>query len=468
MKDRRNSFLPLLILLGSLVLPTWATASAADQETALGGEIGFLAGVLLADDDLAGETGALEMTLGARGGSVFTSRLIWFADGLFSNVSTKSSLGDARLYYGRTGLEWLFVKTQRSSWFVNGAFGWLKVDYVNGTVEDFHRPLISAGFGQRYPVGGRKHLRWELRADMTVDNHPGLGGATMHQGLALVGLIWGPSGRSAAHRDEDGDGVRNSRDHCPLTPTGATVDRHGCPLDSDDDGVPDGIDYCAMTQIGQMVNESGCPRDTDGDRIFDGSDACPNTAEGLAVDEWGCALDRDRDGVPDGLDHCPQTALGVGVDGQGCPVDSDGDGVSDGLDQCPGTPEQTYVDSNGCTASPFLWVPERRTLIVWLQFETNSADLDDAARALLDEVLPVVSESSYRFEIGGHIDPEVGESDSDRLSLKRAETVRDYLAENGIALHRLETQGYGTTEPLAETVPVQQYGGGRIELKRID
>ena len=468
MKESRYSILPLLVLLATLALPAGGAARASDSPTALGGEIGVLAGILLSDDDLAGESGNLEFAIGARGGSQFSSRLTWFADGLFSNVSTKSRLGDARQYYGRTGLEWQFIKNRSSSWFVNGAFGWLLVDYEYGTVEDFHRPLISAGFGQRYQVGGRKYLRWELRGDVTVDNHPGLGGATMQQGLALVGLIWGPSRKNLAYHDEDSDGVRNSNDHCPLSPTGAMVDKNGCPMDSDGDSVPDGIDYCARTQIGQLVDDTGCPRDSDGDGIFDGSDACPDTSENLAVDEWGCPRDRDRDGVPDDLDDCPQTELGIGVDDQGCAMDSDGDGISDGLDLGPATPEGTFVDAKGCTTSPFLWVPERRTLIVWVEFEVNSSVLDEQAKSLLDEVIPVLLDSSYRFEIGGHIDEDAGESDLDRLTYKRAEAVRDYVVAEGMEAHRLETEGYGSSEPLSDDTPVREFGGGRIEFKRID
>ncbi len=113
-------------------------------------------------------------------------------------------------------------------------------------------------------------------------------------------------------------------------------------------------------------------------------------------------------------------------------------------------------------------MPERRTLIVWLEFEVNSATLDDDAKALLDEVIPVLQESTYRFEVGTHVDAEIGESDLDRLSFKRAELIRDYIVERGIAPDRLETHGYGTTEPLAESSPVRRVGGGRVEFKRID
>jgi hypothetical protein len=467
MRHRRNSFRPVVGLLLLLTLATWQRSLGAEDTRTLGGEAGLLVGLLAVDEDLSGESGTIDLALGGRGGSVFTPRLIFFIDALYSRVSTRGELGDADLYWGRAGLEWLFVKRPRSSWFVNGALGWMKADYAKGVVEDFHRPLVSAGFGQRYAIGGRKQLRWELRGDVSVDD-PGLNGAKLQQGLFVAGLIWGPGGQARGVRDEDGDGVRNARERCPGTPPGAAVDRRGCPLDSDGDGVFDGIDSCAMTPPHQLVNEIGCPRDSDGDGILDGADACPDTPEGVVIDEWGCPRDRDRDGVPEGIDRCPRTPLGILVDEQGCALDSDGDGVPDGPDRCPETAEGSFVDAQGCATSPFLWIPERRTVVVWLEFEVNSADLDEAAKLLLDEVVSVLEESDYRFEIGGHIDPEAGESNLDRLSAKRAEAVRDYLVQQGIEEDRLEAHGYGATRPLSETPPSRLFGDGRIELTRID
>jgi len=60
--------------------------------------------------------------------------------------------------------------------------------------------------------------------------------------------------------DRDGDGVPDSRDRCPGTPRGATVDASGCvPIsDSDGDGVADNRDLCANTPRGAAVNASGC------------------------------------------------------------------------------------------------------------------------------------------------------------------------------------------------------------------
>lgn len=59
--------------------------------------------------------------------------------------------------------------------------------------------------------------------------------------------------------DTDKDGVADSKDLCPNTPRGVTVDRSGCPLDGDKDGVPDYRDQCPDTPKGTKVDKNGCP-----------------------------------------------------------------------------------------------------------------------------------------------------------------------------------------------------------------
>ena len=61
-----------------------------------------------------------------------------------------------------------------------------------------------------------------------------------------------------AEPDSDGDGVPDSRDKCPNTPQGVSVDADGCPLDSDGDGVPDYLDQCPGTPAGAKVDAKGC------------------------------------------------------------------------------------------------------------------------------------------------------------------------------------------------------------------
>ena len=58
--------------------------------------------------------------------------------------------------------------------------------------------------------------------------------------------------------DSDGDGVPDSRDKCPNTPQGVSVDADGCPIDSDGDGVPDYRDQCPGTPPGAKVDSNGC------------------------------------------------------------------------------------------------------------------------------------------------------------------------------------------------------------------
>lgn len=61
--------------------------------------------------------------------------------------------------------------------------------------------------------------------------------------------------------DNDKDGVLNSFDNCPKTPSGTTVDTNGCRVieDSDHDGVLDDYDICPKTPTGVATNENGCP-----------------------------------------------------------------------------------------------------------------------------------------------------------------------------------------------------------------
>ncbi len=92
------------------------------------------------------------------------------------------------------------------------------------------------------------------------------------------------------------------------------------------------------------------PLDSDGDGVIDTKDRCPETPTGVEVDAKGCPLDSDFDRVPDYLDKCPDTARWAPVDKNGCPLDDDHDGVANYLDKCPGTPEGYAVEADGCPA----------------------------------------------------------------------------------------------------------------------
>lgn len=235
-----------------------------------------------------------------------------------------------------------------------------------------------------------------------------------------------------------------------------------CEPDSDGDGVPDLRDECPDTPEGWPVDEVGCPLDSDGDGVPDGIDQCPDTAAGVQVDEVGCPLDSDGDGVPDYLDKCPNTPLGTPVDSSGCPltVDSDGDGVPDARDRCPNTRPGVRVTPDGCEVQQKISVPTA-------YFDFDSDTLKDVFRSDLATAAQRLGESRadiVRIRIIGHTDSVGPEEYNQQLSLRRANAVRDFLAEQGISPDLMYAEGRGESEPVADNSTRE----GRALNRRVD
>ncbi len=195
--------------------------------------------------------------------------------------------------------------------------------------------------GERLSFGTRAALRIEGRGSFYPPGTLRVVHLSASVGLSLFTFGGRP-------RDGDGDRVADSRDRCPDTLQGASVDPDGCPSDTDADRVLDGLDACPDTPAGAIVDPAGCPSDDDNDGVWDGIDKCPDTPDGATADTSGCPSDSDLDGVPAGLDRCPDTPEDAVVDPNGCPLDGDGDGVYEGRDQCPDTPDGVPVDEIGC------------------------------------------------------------------------------------------------------------------------
>ncbi len=89
-----------------------------------------------------------------------------------------------------------------------------------------------------------------------------------------------------------------------------------------------------------------------------------------------------------------------------------------------------------------------------IQFQTNSFDLDAAARRNVDEFARALEDPKLRgmrFKVAGHTDARGSEQHNMGLSGRRAESVRDYLIETGgIDADRLEVEAMGETHPLMQ------------------
>lgn len=99
-------------------------------------------------------------------------------------------------------------------------------------------------------------------------------------------------------------------------------------------------------------------------------------------------------------------------------------------------------------------------------FEFNSSDLDQASADYLNELSEALKENEHlRIRLTGHTDNIGSEKFNQRLSLFRANTIKEYLVERGIDPERIETEGKGMAEPLNENKNDEERAANRrVEL----
>jgi len=81
-------------------------------------------------------------------------------------------------------------------------------------------------------------------------------------------------------------------------------------------------------------------------------------------------------------------------------------------------------------------------------FDYNKATLSESAKTMLDKDVQGLKENPLmKVRMAGYTSAEGTEEDNQQLSERRANTVRDYLIEKGIAPERITVIGYGRTRP---------------------
>ncbi len=232
------------------------------------------------------------------------------------------------------------------------------------------------------------------------------------------------------------------------------------PPDRDNDNVPDGSDQCPDTPA---LTADGCPLDTDDDGVNDLEDHCPREAgEGPN----GCPnLDEDGDDILIPCDVCPKEK---GVAPDGCPIrDADSDGILDDVDKCPKEPETKngFEDKDGCPDELPKEVEEFTGVIKGIQFDRARATIRRQSEGTLKKAVAVLEKfPSIRVEISGHTSSEGDADFNQKLSQERAESVRQWLLDHGIAEDRIEARGAGSAEPIADN----KTEAGRQQNRRIE
>jgi outer membrane protein OmpA-like peptidoglycan-associated protein len=100
-----------------------------------------------------------------------------------------------------------------------------------------------------------------------------------------------------------------------------------------------------------------------------------------------------------------------------------------------------------------------------VQFATGSAELSSAARVSLAKFSGIVaSYPTLEFAVEGHTDSTGSDAINNKLSLRRAIGVRDYLIEQGVAASHIDAAGLGSSRPVADNATV----AGRAHNRRVD
>ena len=98
-------------------------------------------------------------------------------------------------------------------------------------------------------------------------------------------------------------------------------------------------------------------------------------------------------------------------------------------------------------------------------FAFDRAELDAPARSQLTEVAGIMAANAeYYLRILGHTDIVGAEVYNDTLSLQRAEAVRQFLQEKGIAHNRLSIDYFGSRKPIASNKAEK----GRSQNRRVE
>ncbi len=98
-------------------------------------------------------------------------------------------------------------------------------------------------------------------------------------------------------------------------------------------------------------------------------------------------------------------------------------------------------------------------------FEVNQADLKPELRVVLAKlsgILLIMPELNLRVE--GHTDATGPDDYNQQLSEKRAASVRDFLAQQGVGMNRMVAVGYGESRPVADNETRE----GRAKNRRVE
>jgi outer membrane protein OmpA-like peptidoglycan-associated protein len=112
---------------------------------------------------------------------------------------------------------------------------------------------------------------------------------------------------------------------------------------------------------------------------------------------------------------------------------------------------------------------ESRGVVITLSgsvlFATAKSDLLAIAKEKLDQVVKALTDQGFKaLVIQGYTDSRGNAAENDALSLRRAQSVRDYMVSRGIPSEKATAEGLGASKPVADNATAD----GRAENRRVE
>ncbi len=285
-------------------------------------------------------------------------------------------------------------------------------------------------------------------------------------------------GTDPENPDTDGDGLKDGEEvntylTNPLNP------------DTDADGLKDGEE---VLKYKTDPNKA----DTDADGLKDGEEVNTYKTDPLV-------LDTDKDGLSDGDEVLKYKTdpLQTDSDGDGLSdgdeilkyktdplkADTDGDGLNDDKEVMTYKTDPLIVDTDGGTIGDGVEV-QRGTdpldpkddviqmnvpiVLEGITFATNKSDVTPESEKVLMTALKTLQvHSDILVEISGHTDNVGSNANNQKLSERRANSVKAWLVKNGIPAERITAVGYGEESPrVSNDTEENRRLNRRIEFKR--
>ena len=260
---------------------------------------------------------------------------------------------------------------------------------------------------------------------------------------------------SGLDSDADGDGLLKSEENelgtDPNNP------------DTDGDGLNDGVEV--RTYFTNPLNP-----DSDSDGLTDGSEVLTHRTDPLNADS-------DGDGLNDGAEVNTHKTDPLNPD-------SDGDKLTDGDEVMKYKTDPLNADTDNGTVNDGIEV-NRKTdplnpdddvvkievpiVLEGITFETNKSDITpESEKTLMSALKTLQTHTDIVVEISGHTDDVGKNAYNQKLSERRAESVKAWLVIRGIKADRIITVGYGEERPrVTNDSDSNRRLNRRIEFKRI-